>query len=358
MNTLKDLTPEQREDFFQSKYSYFKEFNKQLVIVATIAYLSFFFTDCGLFGRFSHETVLSRVIVIVPMIIFIALYKRITNYKIMVFATYLMIHIIIWCTDWATYLLTDRTYATTGMVIMNLIFVCAGFAAPFMWSTIAHAFLLVDITIAHQFIHYEDVAMMYMFNLPCIVAVCAMHKMMQRVYLDQYLTKESMQNLLVHDQLTGVYNRNKLKELAEVSTGKLCFARDIPVSLLVVDIDHFKEVNDTYGHESGDIVLTHIAKSIKGMLRASDYVIRWGGEEFLVIVPGCSLNEAEKMAERIRKLIEDSDNTICPLTVSIGVAPYTGGNYHDDIKRADEALYEAKGTGRNKVVAYKEEISE
>lgn len=351
--SIKDLTKEQQEKMFQSKYNYYRTFNTGLIVVSVVAYLSFFFTDCGIFGRFAYETLLSRLFILLPFTLYMILAKKITNYRIMVVCSYLMIHIIIWCTDWATYLLPDRQFAITGMVICNLIFVCAGFCAPFKYSIIAHPLLLLDIAIADRFIHYDNLSMMYMFNIPCIIAVCVMHHLLQQVYLEQYITKEKLQNLVVLDQLTEVFNRNKLKEISNPVTKELSFPRDMEISVLLMDIDFFKKVNDQYGHETGDKVLTQLARTLKSIVRATDYVIRWGGEEFLVIMPGCPVSQATEIAENIRKQVEESDNGICKITLSIGVSSYRGGDYHDVIKEADTAMYQAKNTGRNRIVQYK-----
>ena len=182
-----------------------------------------------------------------------------------------------------------------------------------------------------------------------------MHRIMEKVYLDHYLVSQQLENLVVHDQLTGVYNRNKLKEISTVDGEELNFPKDVSISVLLIDIDFFKKVNDQYGHEAGDIVLSSTAAHLKKTVRSSDYVIRWGGEEFLIIVPGCPAECGVKLAEKLRKTIEESENGVCPVTVSIGVTTYQGGNYHDTIELADQALYQAKSTGRNKVVEYKEE---
>ncbi len=263
-----------------------------------------------------------------------------------------MIHIIIWCTDWATYLLPDRTYAEEGMIIMNLIFVCAGFCAPFRYCVIAHCGLVADILIANMFIHYADVSMMLMFNVPCILAVCVMHYTMEKSYLDHYLVTKQLESLVVRDQLTGVFNRNKLKKISDNSTEGLVLTEDIPVTFLIVDLDFFKKVNDKYGHEAGDVVLKSAVDVISNSVRESDYVIRWGGEEFLVILMGQDLGNGVQIAERIRKNMEESENGICPITASIGVALYQGNNYHKTIECADKALYCAKEQGRNQVVVY------
>lgn len=349
---LSKLSREERKAFYQSKYDYYKTFNLCMAIVSVVSYLSYFFTDCGILGRFAYETLIPRVIILIPFVIYMIMQKKIKDYRIMVSATYLLIHCIIWCTDWATYLLPDRQHAISGMIIMNLIFVCAGFAAPFSYSTVGHLLLIADIAVANVFIHYDNLDMMYMFNIPAVIAVCVMHNMMQRVYLEQYITKDKLEKLVVHDQLTDMFNRNKMKEICNIATGELTYASDLPVSMLLIDIDYFKKVNDEYGHEAGDKVLVYLAQLLKGSVRASDYVIRWGGEEFLIVMPGCDSEQAMRIAEKIREKVEQSDNGICKTTISIGVALYNGGDYHDTIKNADEAMYQAKKDGRNRVVLY------
>lgn len=355
ISVAKQMPKDKRKVFYQSKYDYYKSFNRALLIVSAMAYFAFFITDCGLYGRFAFETLLSRAIIILPISIFMYMYKKVNNYKVMVVASYIMIHMIIWCTDWATYILPDRTYACEGMIVMNLIFVCAGFCAPYKYAIVAHGGLIIDILIANMFIKYDDPIMMVMFNLPCIVAVCVMHYVMEKVYLDHYLVNEKLEKLVVHDQLTGVYNRNKFKNISDAETEEFTISQEKPLSIVMVDLDFFKKINDKYGHESGDIVLKHTAKVLLDSVRTSDYVIRWGGEEFVIVLTGCSIKKAVDIAEKIRVNIENSENTVCAVTASIGVAEYIGGSYHDVIECADVALYKAKKNGRNQVVEYIDE---
>ncbi len=345
----KHLSPEQQIDFYQSQYDYYKSFNRGVIVISTVAYLTFFLTDCGIYGRFANETLLSRLIVFFPLLVYLYLYKQNKSYKVMTIASYLMVHIIIWCTDWATYILPDREYAGEGMIIMNLIFACTGFCAPYKYALIAHCVMVVDILVANIFIRYDNVVMMLLFNIPCIIAVCVMHYMMEKVYLDHYLVTKQLESLVVHDQLTGVYNRNKLKKMSDTYTEELNIGKDGPLTILIVDLDFFKKVNDQYGHEAGDIVLKHTAKVISQSVRSSDYIVRWGGEEFIILLVGCEMQEGITVAEKIRTSIEASDNTVCKITASIGVAAYKGGNYHDAIQVADKALYKAKTGGRNRV---------
>lgn len=347
------LSREEKNSFYQSKYEYYKRFNICLIVLSTLIYLTFFVTDCSIFGRFAYELILSRGIVIVPLIVFLILGNKTSDYRIMVPATYLMIHIIIWCTDWSTYLLPDRQFAIPGMVIMNLIFVCAGFAAPLQYGVIAHIIMVLDIAVANTFIHYDNIDMMYTFNVPCVLGVGAMHFMMQGVYYEHYLAKEKLQEMVVHDQLSGAYNRNVMKEIYDSEAGRLIFDTKQQIGMLLIDIDFFKKINDKYGHEAGDRAIVHISNILHDSVRSTDYVIRWGGEEFLIIMPECNAQEAMQIAENMRYKVENLDNDICSMSISVGVAMYDGGDYHLTIKKADEAMYRAKRGGRNQVVFYK-----
>ena len=131
----------------------------------------------------------------------------------------------------------------------------------------------------------------------------------------------------------------------------------------MLDIDHFKEFNDTYGHLVGDNILKHISKIITQSKRSIDFVARYGGEEFSVILLETGLDEAIALAERIRKNIESSrtrynDHTYS-VTISIGIAEYKRQmkNPEELISQADQALYRAKAEGRNRVETYKETLS-
>ena len=128
-----------------------------------------------------------------------------------------------------------------------------------------------------------------------------------------------------------------------------------PLSAVVVDIDHFKKINDTYGHDVGDSVLIHITTVMKEAVRSSDVVARTGGEEFLVLFPHATLSQAVKLAEKMRQHIESKPfiegDINHPLTASFGVATaLTDNNLHACLKLADDNLYKAKNSGRNKVV--------
>jgi len=119
----------------------------------------------------------------------------------------------------------------------------------------------------------------------------------------------------------------------------------------MIDIDHFKRINDTHGHEAGDLALVALATTLNALARATDLAARYGGEEFVVLLVGTELTGAVEMAERIREAVAQID---FGLTVSIGVTPFLAedGHWSETLSRADKALYQAKHTGRNKVVAF------
>ena len=159
-----------------------------------------------------------------------------------------------------------------------------------------------------------------------------------------------LEELATTDALTGAYNRRKfngliLAEIARVSR------YEHPLSLLILDIDHFKRVNDTHGHEAGDEVLVVLAGLIRAGIRATDSLARWGGEEFVVLSPELIVDEAVGLAERLRSAAGAYEYSFAGgVTVSLGVAQHRVGETPDELfARADEALYKAKEGGRDRV---------
>jgi len=150
------------------------------------------------------------------------------------------------------------------------------------------------------------------------------------------------------DPLTGLWNRRFVEErLAQEARA------DRRTSVILLDIDHFKLVNDTHGHDVGDVVLRSAAQLFVLGVRASDEVCRWGGEEFIVLCPGAPETEAAQVAERLRERLEAS---VIPdlgraVTISAGVAELAPGAAAHTLRRADQALYAAKRQGRNRVYA-------
>jgi diguanylate cyclase (GGDEF)-like protein len=166
---------------------------------------------------------------------------------------------------------------------------------------------------------------------------------------DTFRTKAS------HDSLTGLWNHEEIlhtltQELSRAEREEKC------VGVIMADIDHFKKINDTYGHLAGDAVLRSIAGTMYSLMRSYDYIGRYGGEEFLVILPDCCLECAAAFAERLRLCVSsdsiDTAEGMIPVTISFGVTANSKDrkrNADSLVKAADEALYRAKENGRNRV---------
>jgi diguanylate cyclase (GGDEF)-like protein len=162
---------------------------------------------------------------------------------------------------------------------------------------------------------------------------------------------EESERLATTDALTGLLNRRAFSgglrtELARSSRYEL------PLSVLLVDIDHFKTVNDTHGHAAGDLALVEVANTVRGMLREPDVVCRWGGEEIVILLPNTGPSGAAVAAERLRAQVAAMEleygSVKLKLTVSIGITELQRGDDLERlIERADAALYEAKASGRN-----------
>jgi diguanylate cyclase (GGDEF)-like protein len=168
-----------------------------------------------------------------------------------------------------------------------------------------------------------------------------------------------LEKLAAIDPLTGISNRRQFESLARAELGRSQrYMR--PLSLLMIDIDHFKQVNDRFGHEAGDRVLKFLANVLISAKRASDVVGRIGGEEFAILLPETSKEAALVIAERLRQLAQTCAPAIAgeklDVTISIGVAAASirTSGMETLCRQADQALYEAKRSGRNRVVAARE----
>ncbi len=166
--------------------------------------------------------------------------------------------------------------------------------------------------------------------------------------------QDRLQLQAITDSLTGLYNRRQALEVAhDALDARKC--SQAPLSLILIDIDHFKHINDSHGHDGGDQVLCAVGEALRQALRPQDTLARWGGEEFLVILPDADLEQAREVAERLRQQVETIRIKLtrgtAAVSVTLGVSEHLGSEALDEcIVRADMALYEGKGLGRNRVV--------
>jgi diguanylate cyclase (GGDEF)-like protein len=170
------------------------------------------------------------------------------------------------------------------------------------------------------------------------------------IYYVKIYIKDKLEVFAVHDQLTKTYNRHYFNEYINNEINK-AYRDKGSFSILMLDIDNFKRINDKYGHEKGDHILKELALVVHNCIRTYDILVRFGGEEFIVILPETNLYDANETAERIRVAVQNNVfKGVHQITVSVGVATYIKEDTSDSIiKRADEAMYQAKKNGRNRV---------
>ncbi|HNT53674.1 MAG TPA: diguanylate cyclase [Anaerolineaceae bacterium] len=162
---------------------------------------------------------------------------------------------------------------------------------------------------------------------------------------------QQMETLASTDKLTGAFNRRKFDEIIGPELQR-AQRYQTPLALIIFDADHYKQFNDRYGHHMGDAVLGKLAQIVMSVIRASDMLIRWGGDEFIILSPGIGLEQGGELADRLRQAISRHHFPISEaVTISLGVTAYRPGDTPDAlVRRADDALYRAKAQGRNCVV--------
>jgi len=172
---------------------------------------------------------------------------------------------------------------------------------------------------------------------------------------EQY--QKNLYESATRDPMTRVYNKKYFADTFRKDFS-YCLRHRVPLSLVILDVDHFKKVNDTYGHQAGDFVLTKLATKIAETIRTEDVFARYGGEEFVLLLRECEEDKGFIFCERIRRLIESTDFSFetkkIPVTVSLGLATLSDAEYpgpDEMIAAADKYLYRAKQSGRNRVEA-------
>lgn len=166
----------------------------------------------------------------------------------------------------------------------------------------------------------------------------------------KYANKK-LDELATFDMLTGAYNRRKFQAFVQISIEKKA-SFESPFSIIMFDIDFFKRINDSYGHDTGDRILQEITAVVKKELRDTDKIFRWGGEEFIILLPETSLKNTYNVAQKVRKSIEQNEFGIGTdfITISLGIGEYiTKDSVEQFVSRVDNALLKAKSSGRNRV---------
>lgn len=345
------MSQEEHESFYQYKFERLSGINKWVIIVSCILEALFFGFDCIFESAFSWNTLIPRFFIIIPLIAFLVINKKISSYKIMVPFSYIMIHTCMWTTIWAAAYMTNTSYANETFLAMHLMFLAVGLCAPSSTHIFYHAITLVNILVSSLFIKYDNLLWMIAVAVICIIAVWMIEFVVENFLSQQFMTEKKMEEMTRKDQLTGAYNRKQMPKLCIDESAELIYKN---AGIILIDIDNFKDINERITHEGGDKLLIELFNIINVCIRGNDCCIRWGGDQFVIIVPNQGLARTKDIAERIRNRVNDTENVSEKFHVSIGTAVYKGGDYYPTINEAEKALTFAKENGRNMVIAYED----
>ncbi len=239
-------------------------------------------------------------------------------------------------------------FITEGYLAVFWIFIVSGLSFR---NALVCALLTSLILIGSGFflINDKDIYAMHVFWILCsfsfgFLGAFVFDKSRRAVFMSQ----QKLHHLAITDELTGTYNRNHLNSVFLQELEKV-IVTDKTFGILMVDLDHFKNINDTFGHAKGDEVLQKVAHVLSDSIRSYDTLVRWGGEEFVVIVVDVDEKAIISLCEKINKNVEENNSEVeLTVTVSIGATLFQKQDTQDSmISRADKALYQAKGKGRN-----------
>lgn len=237
------------------------------------------------------------------------------------------------------YRLSKRTWLEiVGLVFVNVVaFVLFGYYDAFAFLC-AHSRIFGFISVG------EFIPLVFVFN-GCLLVILA-----RRLH-EQSILKDKLLETATHDFLTGLYNRASIQSQFEDEIARVG-RHYANLSLLLLDIDDFKRVNDTFGHAVGDIVLKEFTQALSQSIRQTDSLARWGGEEFIILCRDTDIAGARTLAEKVSDAIRQCRFTrVGILTTSVGIASYRMGEGLDEfVRRADERLYVAKRRGKNTIV--------
>jgi len=217
--------------------------------------------------------------------------------------------------------------------------------------------ILYGLDNSHMPVHYSHIfKLRIILSFIVIMFLASVYEFIrEKTYHDMIDLRTTLENTSKQDPLTGLYNRRAYNE-------NLQHLHNSEGTILMCDIDHFKKINDYFGHYIGDMVLIQVAKCIQDNIRNEDLAIRWGGEEFLIFLPGSSQDNGYIVSEKLRKSIENlsirnGDGALIKITISIGVSVVNHTTpLSTAIRHADKAMYIAKNSGRNKTSVYSQDI--
>ena len=347
LRELRSMSPADKEDFCRSKCEYYQGIVELSLVVASLTSICFIYSDYMINGSV-FPTLIPRL----SVLLFIAIFFIVTHFnsstRTMIVMDYFLGHGMCIAASWTAYNLLDNSNSITGVLIVNIIWLMIGFVSTTKDTVINGIVFIIEISITNLFNHYTNYEQILALEIPCILGIMFVNYVMSAFYFDHYTINKKLELAMVTDPLTQVHNRHVLEQIVSGNEIKNS-SPDEQITMAILDIDDFKKINDENGHYTGDLVLMYLGGKLVKETHDDDYVIRYGGEEFVIIFRNCEMSNACARMEQFRKDIENAKDAPIPFTVSIGVSSYTG-DYTKTLQNVDEALYKAKNTGKNKVV--------
>lgn len=333
-----------KQEVAKSKYNFYKNFILFMSIMAALISPLYFISDCQIFGRFAYETLFSRFMIYGFLLIYLIIIKKCNNYKIISILSHIICHLIMWGTIGAIFYLPDKSHCSEGFIIFQILILLIGIGTPIEISIISQLMIIGNISLSNIFIHYENFNLLMSIGIPMCLGAIFMQIPLNNIFYLKYLSDKKLELYSYTDQLTNLYNRHKFIEYIK--------NKNLNDTIFIIcDIDFFKKINDEYGHDCGDDILTYVATIFKKILKDDDSIYRWGGEEFLILLKDKTELEAFEIVEKLRKEVKKKNEFNISLTMSFGISSFKD-NYKNTIKLADTALYYAKEKGRDKTIRY------
>ena len=344
---LRSMNRDEKADFYDSKCEYYQGIIELSLIVALSATIVFIYSDYMING-----SIMPTLIPRLSVLLFLAVYFIVTQFRVSnrvyVVLDFFLGHGMVIAASWTAYHLVDRSHSVEGIILVNLIWLMVGFVGTPKDSAINGVVFIIELIITNTFNQYANFDVILALEIPCLIGITLVHYIMTAYYLDHYRVTQKLELAMVTDPLTQVYNRHLLEKIISQNTIK-DVTKGEHIAVALIDIDDFKKINDDNGHYTGDLTLLYMGQKLSKETHENDYVIRYGGEEFVVILRNCDVNNACARMEQFRQDIETAKDTPVPFTISVGVSCYTG-DYSKTLQNVDAALYKAKNSGKNKVI--------
>lgn len=337
-----------KEAFYCSKSEEYKTYTLVILIVISIACLLLNGWDRVVDPIHGQQALSLRLLMLPAFVIYFVSYKLKKGYTALSLASFLsLIYLVTIYMAIVSTFDNGSAHSLEGFVVAYICFLAIINGSPFKYILPYNVALLfypvvLDVLFFHTVVNYA----LYFITMPVIIGLgVVISYTSEKSAYEKYRLSEKLKEQSYIDNLTQCYNRNKFDDLFGKVTSSTLMGK---ISVILIDVDDFKKVNDTFGHKTGDVVLKKTAENIKAAIRNGDVVIRWGGEEFLVIFPNTGIEECKALAQRI---VERCWLQVTPeirVSVSAGYGELGKESIDELIVKVDNALYEAKRCGKNR----------